>query len=80
MKEMTGPAMLKRKRRFEKCVVRFPDRADWYLEQIRDLEQNLKLMNACQRCGRELKGEESQARGYGPECARKEEALEDEDS
>jgi hypothetical protein len=71
VKEMTGPAMMRRKQRFEKCAVQFPDRADWYREQIVELELGLRAIKACHLCGRPLKGEESQERGYGPECAKK---------
>lgn len=67
----TGPALLKRKKRFEKCVVTFPERAEFYLTEIAKLDDQLRALHACQRCGRPLKGEESMLRGYGPECARK---------
>lgn len=65
--------MLKLKRRYQQAKVVFPDRADSYEEKIARLEDELRAIHACQRCGRPLKGEESLARGYGPECARKEE-------
>lgn len=63
--------MLKRKERFERCMELFPDRAEFYADQVKELEAELLRINACQRCGRPLQGEESQKRGYGPECARK---------
>lgn len=67
----TGPALLKRKKRYEKCVVTFPDRAEFYLAEIAKMDDELRALHACQRCGRPLKGEDSMLRGYGPECTRK---------
>lgn len=67
----TGPALLKRKKRYEKCVVTFPDRAEFYLAEIAKMDDELRALHACQRCGRPLKGEDSMLRGYGPECAKK---------
>lgn len=67
----TGPALLKRKKRYEKCVLTFPDRAEFYLAEIEKMNEELRLLHACQRCGRPLKGEDSMLRGYGPECIRK---------
>lgn len=77
MKPPSGPALLKRKKRFEKCIVTFPDRADYYRAEIVKIEEGLKALRACSLCGRPLKGEESQARGYGPECMKKIEAEAD---
>lgn len=63
--------MMKRKRRFEKCIITFPDRADFYLSEIARLDAELVRIKACLLCGRPLKGEESQRNGYGPECLKK---------
>lgn len=73
---MSGQAMMKRKVKFQKCIARFPDRADFYATEIANLENELRAIKACLRCGRPLKGDESQERGYGPECAKKEEVIE----
>lgn len=67
----SGPSLLRKRRTYEKCVTRFPERAEFYLAQIEELNVKLRAMNACHRCGRPLKGEESMQRGYGPECMRK---------
>lgn len=75
--KLTGPGMMRRKKRFEQCAVTFPDRADWYRQQIKELEEGLREIKACHLCGRPLKGEDSQARGYGPECAKKVQVEED---
>ena len=63
--------MMKRKRRFEKAILAFPDRADFYRAEIVKLEEGLHAINACRLCGRPLKGEESQRQGYGPECMKR---------
>jgi hypothetical protein len=76
MVSLSGPAMLKRKQRFEKCVERFPERADFYLKQIAELEEGLIAIHACIVCGRPLKGEESRRRGVGKDCLKKLEAQE----
>lgn len=70
---MSGVSMMKRKKKFEKCIVLFPDRAQFYEEKIAELESSLRAIQACLRCGRPLRGEDSQERGYGPECAKREE-------
>lgn len=75
----TGPALLKRKKRYEKCVLTFPDRAEFYLAEIAKMDEELRALHACQRCGRPLKGEQSMLRGYGPECTRKIGLEEDEE-
>lgn len=74
---MSGIAMLKRKKRFEKCVERFPDRADFYRDQIRQLEEELTKIHACIVCGRPLKGEESMKRGVGKDCLKRLEEKDD---
>lgn len=70
----SGPALLKKKLNYQKCVKAFPERAEFYLEQIEQLEEQLTALHACRNCGRPLKGEESMQRGYGPECMKKVEA------
>lgn len=70
--------MMKRKKRFEKCVVTFPDRAEFYLDQIQKLEEELIRIHACIVCGRPLKGEESMKRGVGKDCLKRLEEKGDE--
>lgn len=69
---MSGPSMMKRKKKFEECMIIFPERAEFYAEKVDELEKNLRTIKACLRCGRPLKGLDSQERGYGPECAKRE--------
>lgn len=66
--------MMKRKRRFEKCILTFPDREEFYRTEIARLDEGLRKIKACLLCGRPLKGEESQRNGYGPECLKRIEA------
>jgi hypothetical protein len=74
--KQSGPAMMKRKHRYQQAIVKFPERKAFYESQIALLEAELLKIKACLRCGRPLRGEESQNRGYGPECARKSEVRE----
>jgi hypothetical protein len=67
----SGPTLLKRKRKFQKFMTTFPERAEFYTAEIEKMEEKLKAMNACQRCGRPLKGTDSMERGYGPECMKR---------
>lgn len=66
--------MMKRKKRFEKCILTFPDREEFYRNEIARLDEGLRRINACLLCGRPLRGQESMANGYGPECLKRIEA------
>lgn len=79
MKEMTGPAMHKMRQRLVDAIEVFPDRREKYEERIAELDAELSKIHACIRCGRPLQGEESMARGYGPECAKKGSGDDDEE-
>lgn len=71
MKEMTGTAMVKAKERYAKIMERFPERSEFCLKMIEEMDGKIKLAGVCRRCGRPLKDEEARANGYGKECAAK---------
>lgn len=68
---MKGTALVKSRDRFKKLITVFPDRADYYREQIAELEEKILSAGVCRRCGMPLKNEKAIERGYGDECAKK---------
>lgn len=66
-----GTALVKSKKRYQKLITVFPDREEFYLEQIATLDAEIKELGVCRRCGRPLKDEAARAVGYGKECLAK---------
>lgn len=73
----TGIALVKRRDRYRKLIGVFPDRQDFYTQQIEELDAQIHEMSVCRRCGRPLKDEEARAIGYGKECLAKAEEAEE---
>ena len=63
-----GTALVKSKKRYQKLISVFPEREEFYLEQIAELDQEIKRMKVCRRCGRPLKDDHAIELGYGKEC------------
>ena len=68
--------MVKSRDRYKKLMAAFPERTEFYLEQIADMEQQIQDLGICKRCGRPLKDEQARKIGYGKECQAKSEAIE----
>lgn len=66
-----GTGLVKSRDRYRKLIGVFPEREQYYLEQITLVEEQIVLMKVCKRCGRPLKDENAQAIGYGKECQTK---------
>lgn len=64
----TGTGLIKSKARYLKLIKAFPDRADFYREQIKKVEADIIRLKVCRRCGRPLKDAHAQEIGYGKEC------------
>lgn len=63
-----GTGLIKSKKRYLKLIEVFPDRAEFYRDQIRKVEEEIIQLQVCRRCGRPLKNEQAKAVGYGKEC------------
>lgn len=63
-----GTALVKSKKRYVKLISVFPERKEFYLEKIEEVDAEIKTMGVCRRCGRPLKDEEALELGYGKEC------------
>lgn len=63
-----GTGLVKSKARYLKLIETFPEREEFYREQIRKIEADIIRLQVCRRCGRPLKTEEARAAGYGKEC------------
>lgn len=70
----SGTGLIKKRERYRKLIPRFPDRTDFYMQKILELEQKISVSKVCRRCGRPLRDEKAMKLGYGKECAAKEEA------
>lgn len=66
-----GTGLVKSRDRYYKLIEAFPDRADFYREQIAKVEQQIVDLGVCKRCGRPLKDETARKIGYGKECLNK---------
>ena len=66
-----GTALVKSRERYKKLITAFPEREEFYLEQIADINQQIVTMGVCRRCGRPLKSDEALELGYGKECLNK---------
>lgn len=66
-----GTALVKSKKRYQKLIQVFPERAEFYLKQIEELDVEIREQGICRRCGRPLKDEAARAIGYGKECLAK---------
>lgn len=63
-----GTGLVKSKVRYLKMIAAYPERADFYREQIALVEAQIEQLQVCRRCGRPLKTAEAKAAGYGKEC------------
>lgn len=66
--------MVKMRERYRMLITKFPDREEFYLGKIEEMNANIKLAHVCRRCGRPLKDADAMELGYGKECAAKAEA------
>ena len=73
-KPVKGTALVKSRDRYKKLIEHFPEREEFYLEKISEVEADIVRMGVCRRCGRPLSDEAAKERGYGNECMRKKEA------
>lgn len=62
---------MKRRNRYHKLIGVFPEREEFYLQQIAEVEEQIQEMSVCKRCGRPLKDDDARAIGYGKECLNK---------
>lgn len=69
-----GTGLVKSRDRYYKLITAFPEREAFYREQIAKVEEEIKTLGVCRRCGRPLKDEHARAIGYGKECQNKTEA------
>lgn len=70
-KEPKGTALVKKRDRFLKLIEIFPEREEFYRSEITAVNEKIKVLGACRRCGRPLRSKEAKERGYGDECAKK---------
>lgn len=63
-----GTGLVKSRDRYRKLISAFPERAEFYREQIKIVENEIVRLAVCRRCGRPLKNEEAKKLGYGKEC------------
>lgn len=80
MADPKGTAMVKRRNNYLRLITVFPEREQFYLDQIEELNNKIVLAGVCRRCGRPLKDEDARRIGYGKECQGKAEAEASEDS
>jgi hypothetical protein len=66
-----GTGLVKSRDRYRKLIAAFPERTEFYLAQIADVEQKIVDLGVCKRCGRPLKDENARRIGYGKECQTK---------
>lgn len=72
-----GTALVKRRKNFQRLMSVFPDRIEFYNEEIAKIDLELIDLSVCRRCGRPLKDEEARKIGYGKECLAKTEGQDD---
>lgn len=75
-KPVKGTALVKSRERYKKLISVFPEREEFYLQQIADVEADIHRLGVCKRCGRPLKDEEARRIGYGKDCLHKAGGLE----
>jgi len=63
-----GTALVKSRERYKKLMGVFPDRAVFYNDELRKVEEEIDRLNVCRRCGRPLANAEAK---YGKECLAK---------
>ena len=73
-KPVKGTALVKSRERYKKLIAHFPERKEFYLEKIAEVEDDIVAAGVCRRCGRPLTDEHAKERGYGNECMKKKEA------
>lgn len=71
---MTGTSMVKARERYAKIMERFPERAEFCVQQIELMNDKIRVAGVCRRCGRPLKDDQARINGYGKECQAKAEA------
>lgn len=69
-----GTALVKARERYKRLINTFPDRAEFYRQKISEVDEDIRKMQVCRRCGRPLKDEHAKAVGYGKECQARAEA------
>lgn len=69
-----GTGLVKSRDRYRKLIAAFPEREEFYLSQIAEVEAQIVEMGVCRRCGRPLTDEKARSIGYGKECQAKSEA------
>lgn len=70
-KPIKGTALVKSRERYKKLISVFPEREEFYLQEIEKVEALIADIGVCKRCGRPLKDEEARKIGYGKECLSK---------
>ena len=73
-----GTALVKGKKRYKKLIGVFPEREEFYLQKIQEIDAQIKEMGVCRRCGRPLSDQDAIDAGYGKECLAKTDTEEDE--
>lgn len=63
-----GTGLVKSRERYRKLISTFPERTEFYLQQIAKVEADIVALQVCRRCGRPLKNEHAKEVGYGKEC------------
>lgn len=63
-----GTGLIKARERYRKLISVFPDREEFYVEQLAKVEEEIITLGICRRCGRPLKDEHARSIGYGKEC------------
>lgn len=63
-----GTGLVKSRERYHKLIELFPERTEFYLQQIAHVEKEITKLQVCRRCGRPLKNEHAKSIGYGKEC------------
>lgn len=63
-----GTGLIKTRDRYRKLILVFPEREEFYLEQLAHVEQKIIELGVCRRCGRPLSDPVARKAGYGKEC------------
>lgn len=63
-----GTGLIKARERYKKLTTVFPERAEFYAEQLAIVEEQIISLGICRRCGRPLKNAHAMSIGYGKEC------------
>lgn len=58
----------KRRNKLNRMIDLYPEDAERYREMQTEITEELRAAGVCLYCGRQLKGDESRARGLGADC------------